>query len=75
MEHSLEVDLHLGIRVEIPVYEFSVCGLCGRADRGGVLKSYDVDGVFFDIVIRTFPGCVCNHCMGSIEKAWAKSGR
>ena len=33
-----------------------------------VLKSYDVDGVFFDIVMQTFPGCVCNHCMDSMKK-------
>jgi len=33
-----------------------------------VLKLYDVDGVFFDIVMQTYPGCVCNHCMKSMKK-------
>lgn len=32
-----------------------------------VLKLYDVDGVFFDIVMQTFPGCVCNHCLKSMK--------
>ena len=33
-----------------------------------VLKLYDVDGIFFDIVMQTYPGCVCNHCMKSMKK-------
>lgn len=32
-----------------------------------VLKSYDVDGIFFDIVMQTYPGCVCNYCMKSMK--------
>lgn len=32
-----------------------------------VVRNYDIDGVFFDIVMQTYPGCVCNHCMKSMK--------
>ena len=28
-----------------------------------VVRRYPADGIFFDIVMETAPGCVCNHCM------------
>jgi hypothetical protein len=33
-----------------------------------ILRLYDVDGIFFDIVMQTYPGCVCNHCMKSMKQ-------
>lgn len=32
-----------------------------------VIRNYDIDGVFFDIVMQTYPGCVCNHCIKSMK--------
>jgi len=33
-----------------------------------VLKNYEVDGLFFDIVKMVPPGCVCKFCMKEMEK-------
>jgi len=33
-----------------------------------ILRLYDVDGIFFDIVMQTYPGCVCNHCTKSMKQ-------
>ncbi|WP_058308543.1 alpha-amylase family protein [Gracilibacillus massiliensis] len=32
------------------------------------VKKYDIDGVFFDIVMQTRPGCVCRHCLNSMQE-------
>lgn len=32
-----------------------------------VLRQYDVDGVFFDIVMQTSPGCVCDACRRRLD--------
>lgn len=34
-----------------------------------VLRKYPVDGIFFDIVMQTRPGCVCAWCRRDLEKA------
>ena len=34
-----------------------------------VLRKYPVDGIFFDIVMQTRPGCVCNACREDLRKA------
>src|SRR6266508_3390921 len=34
-----------------------------------VLRRYAVDGIFFDIVMQTRPGCVCSYCRQDLEKA------
>lgn len=33
-----------------------------------VCRRYPVDGMFFDIVMQTKPGCVCRHCLQSMRK-------
>jgi len=33
-----------------------------------ILKNYDIDGVFFDIVWQIRPGCICKNCRISMEK-------
>ena len=33
------------------------------AQTDEVVRRYPVDGMFFDIVKETEPGCVCNHCL------------
>lgn len=32
-----------------------------------VLRMYPVDGIFFDIVMQTRPGCVCNQCQRDLR--------
>ncbi|SFP61694.1 alpha-L-fucosidase [Salibacterium halotolerans] len=32
------------------------------------VRDYNLDGVFFDIVHQTRPGCVCPHCLEQMEK-------
>lgn len=32
------------------------------------VKKYEIDGVFFDIVRQTRPGCVCTHCLSSMKQ-------
>jgi hypothetical protein len=34
-----------------------------------VLRKYPVDGIFFDIVMQTRPGCVCSFCREDLRKA------
>jgi hypothetical protein len=51
-----------------------VCMNTGYADYVAaqvdeVLRRYDVDGIFFDIVMQTKPGCVCNACREQLETA------
>jgi hypothetical protein len=36
-----------------------------------VLRRYDVDGIFFDIVMQTAPGCVCDACRRRLTGAGA----
>jgi hypothetical protein len=36
-----------------------------------VLRRYPVDGVFFDIVMQTQPGCVCNACRETLARRGA----
>jgi hypothetical protein len=36
-----------------------------------VLRRYPVDGVFFDIVMQTAPGCLCNACRARLAAAGA----
>src|SRR5262245_51119566 len=36
-----------------------------------VLRRYDVDGIFFDIVMQTEPGCVCDACRRRLAGAGA----
>ncbi len=33
-----------------------------------VCRGYPVDGMFFDIVMTTYPGCVCTHCLRSMRE-------
>ena len=33
-----------------------------------VCRRYPADGIFFDIVMETEPGCVCNHCLRSMAE-------
>jgi uncharacterized lipoprotein YddW (UPF0748 family) len=32
------------------------------------VRAYPIDGVFFDIIMQTQPGCVCNHCLASMRQ-------
>ncbi|MDI7275074.1 MAG: alpha-L-fucosidase [Anaerolineae bacterium] len=32
-----------------------------------ICRGYPVDGIFFDIVMTTYPGCVCTHCLRSMR--------
>ena len=34
-----------------------------------VLRRYPVDGIFFDIIMQTQPGCLCNACRADLQKA------
>ncbi len=43
--------------------------LAAQADE--VLRGYDVDGVFYDIVINPDPGCVCASCLRRMEREGA----
>ena len=36
-----------------------------------VLRRYDVDGIFFDIIMQTAPGCVCDACRRRLGAAGA----
>lgn len=33
-----------------------------------ICRNYPVDGIFFDIVMQTAPGCVCTHCLESMRR-------
>lgn len=33
-----------------------------------ILNNYEIDGIFFDIVFQTLPGCICNHCLEGMKK-------
>ncbi len=33
-----------------------------------ICRNYPVDGIFFDIVMQTKPGCVCTHCLKSMAE-------
>ncbi len=33
-----------------------------------ICRRYPVDGIFFDIVMQTKPGCVCTHCLRSMRE-------
>ncbi len=33
-----------------------------------ICRRYPVDGIFFDIVMQTQPGCVCTHCLRSMRQ-------
>ena len=39
--------------------------VAAQADE--VVRRYDVDGVFFDIVMVTEPGCLCRYCMDGMR--------
>ena len=39
-----------------------------------VLRRYDVDGIFFDIIMQTAPGCVCDACRDAPRGAGGRPG-
>ena len=39
-----------------------------KAQTEEILKNYDVDGLFFDIVWQVRPGCICKYCRKSMEE-------
>ncbi len=33
-----------------------------------ILKNYEVDGIWFDIVFQAPPGCICNYCLAGMRE-------